>query len=592
MKHLSLKRFLVITYALIAAVVAIVTSGIAIYYVRSATNEAYVKYEDAMNQGYETEIKSQVQSCIAILQYYYDKNKSGELTLAQAQYEAKEAIRVMRYRDDGSGYMWIDSTDYTLVMHPILSQNEGNNRYNLEDQNGVMIIQEIMKTADAGGGYNQFYFTKADGVTVALKVAYSEKFAPWGWVVTTGNYVDDMDSEMVAVKDDINNMSRNMVIVIVIVAVILIIVALVLSLIEGTVFILNPLKKIQDMADRMASGDISQDTDIRRMNEIGKTAAALNKAQDNTRKLVGQILEVSNSINTAISDFQVSFGQMSTSIGDVSTAVDDISQNIVAQADFTKNATEEVETIGKSIVDTEKEVNGLDENAQQMGNLSDRSMTTLKELVTISDTTKDQISNMYDQTVRTNDSVNKIKDAANMINDIAEQTDLLALNASIEAARAGESGKGFAVVAEQIANLARQSAENVVEIGDVVDELLTNSNQSLSIMDEMTGHIKEQFEYIYNTQSNFEQLSTSLKSCMTSVGSIDTMTSQIELQRQKIMNGLTQLNGIAQDNAASIEETSAMSAELSEMVNASNATIHTLDEQMSALMEDIGKFKI
>jgi methyl-accepting chemotaxis protein len=79
---------------------------------------------------------------------------------------------------------------------------------------------------------------------------------------------------------------------------------------------------------------------------------------------------------------------------------------------------------------------------------------------------------------------------------------------------------------------------------------------------------------------------------MTSVGSIDTMTSQIELQRQKIMNGLTQLNGIAQDNAASIEETSAMSAELSEMVNASNATIHTLDEQMSALMEDIGKFKI
>jgi methyl-accepting chemotaxis protein len=592
MKNLSLRRFLVITYTLIAAVVAVVTSGIAIYYVNSATNKAYTEYEDAMNQGYETEIKSQVQSCIAILQYYYDRNKSGELTLEQAQNEAKEAIRVMRYRDDESGYMWIDSTDYTLVMHPILPQNEGNNRYNLEDQNGVMIIQEIMKTADAGGGYNQFYFTKADGVSVALKVAYSEKFAPWGWVVTTGNYVDDMDREMADVKDDISSMSRSMVIMIVIVAVILIIVSIILSLVEGTAFILSPLKKIQQMADRMASGDISQDTDIKRMNEIGKTAEALNKAQDNTRNLVGQILNISSSINKAISDFEASFDQMSTSIGDVSTAVDDISQNIVTQADFTKNATDEVETIGKSIVDTEKEVNGLDDNAQQMGNLSDKSMKTLKELVTISDTTKEQIRNMYDQTVRTNDSVNKIKDAANMINDIAEQTDLLALNASIEAARAGESGKGFAVVAEQIANLARQSAENVVEIGDVVDELLTNSSQSLSIMDEMTEHIKKQFEYIYNTQSDFEQLSNSLKSCMTSVGSIDTMTSQIETQRQKIMSGLNKLNATAQDNAASIEETSAMSAELSEMVNSSNTTIHSLDEQMQVLMEDISKFKI
>lgn len=89
--------------------------------------------------------------------------------LMQAKEDAKETIRVMRYRDDQSGYFWIDDTDYTLVMHPILSEQEGDNRYELEDQNGIMIIQEIMKVCQSAekGGYNEFYFTKADGVTVA-----------------------------------------------------------------------------------------------------------------------------------------------------------------------------------------------------------------------------------------------------------------------------------------------------------------------------------------------------------------------------------------------------------------------------------------
>lgn len=175
MKKRSLKGVLIITYATIALVVAAVISGVAIYYIRSTTNMAYSDYENAMNHGYETEIKSQVQSSIAVIEYYYNRYKSGDLSEDQAKKEACEAVRKMRYRDDNSGYMWIDDTNYNLVMHPILAQNEGQNRYNLSDQNGVMIIQEIMKKADNGGGYNQFYFTKADGVTVALKIAYSQK---------------------------------------------------------------------------------------------------------------------------------------------------------------------------------------------------------------------------------------------------------------------------------------------------------------------------------------------------------------------------------------------------------------------------------
>ena len=182
MKSKSLKRSLMIICFTMSLVASVTIAIISIYNIKSTTNLASTKYENAMNDGYNTQIKSQCQSVIAIMQSEYDKIGKGLLTEAEAKEEAKEIIRAIRYGDDGSGYFWIDDTNYTLVMHPILAKNEGTNRYTLQDQNGVMIIQSIMnvvKGADKAG-YNEFYFTKSDGVTVAPKMAYSQLFEPWG----------------------------------------------------------------------------------------------------------------------------------------------------------------------------------------------------------------------------------------------------------------------------------------------------------------------------------------------------------------------------------------------------------------------------
>lgn len=591
MKNLSFKKFLVITCMLIALIVEGVTSAIALYYLNSTSEYAYNSYDKAMSDGYNTEIKSQVQSSIAVLQHFYDRYKAGEMTEAQAKYEAKEAVRKMRYRDDQSGYMWIDDTNYILVMHPILPQNEGNNRYNLEDQNGVMIVQEIMKAANAGGGYNQFYFTKSDGVTVALKIAYSEKFDPWGWVVTTGNYVDDMDAQKVETKQEIKDKFNRMLITIVIVGVVLIIITSIISVLESNV-IVKPLIKTQQMAHRMAEGDLTINTNIKNKNEIGQTAAALDIAQENIKGLVGEITNISISVDTALKDFDSAFKQMSSSIEQVSTAVDDIAQNVLTQAEYTKTASDDVEVIGESIITTEKEVAKLDNNARTMSELSSKSMDTLMKLVDISNVTKNQIDIMQDQVHRTNMSVDKIKSVTSVINGISDETDMLALNASIEAARVGEAGRGFAVVAEQIGNLAKESAENVNEIEKVINEVSSNSSESLRIMQDMVTHVASQFEYISETQNVFTKLNDSLHSCVESSESIKHLTDTIEVQRKGIMKVLEKLNEIAQDNAAASQETTAMSAELSEMVSVSNDTINSLEGSVESLTEDIKHFKI
>ena len=182
-------------------------------------------------------------------------------------------------------------------------------------------------------------------------------------------------------------------------------------------------------------------------------------------------------------------------------------------------------------------------------------------------------------------AVGEIKECTQGIVDVANQTNMLALNASIEAARAGEAGKGFAVVAEQIANLAKQSAENVVEIDHVVEELLVNSNQFIHVMEGMQTDV-------HQAQNDFNALSSSLKACVSSVGAIDNMTASIEIQRQNITDALTKLNGFAQGNAASTEETSAMAEELADMVHSSTETIQNLNVHVQNLIENVSKFKI
>ena len=239
----------------IAVLTAVVIGGTAILSIRTLSRSAYQAYETTVDEGYQTEIKSQVQSAMAILRDEYGRFQAGEKTEGDAKADAMEIIRNMRYRDDQSGYFWIDDTEYTLVMHPVLAESEGTNRYTLEDQNGVMIVQEIMKVCQTAekGGFNQFYFTKADGVTVAPKLAYSEIFEPWGWIVSTGNYIDDMNIEKAEMRTYLDDRYKGVLTSVIIVFFISIAIALAAAFISGKA-IVAPLKKIQEFAARISQG--------------------------------------------------------------------------------------------------------------------------------------------------------------------------------------------------------------------------------------------------------------------------------------------------------------------------------------------------
>lgn len=190
-------------------------------------------------------------------------------------------------------------------------------------------------------------------------------------------------------------------------------------------------------------------------------------------------------------------------------------------------------------------------SARAMRSAGENAMKILDELNKINQQTKDAISVIYEQTNTTNTSAMKIKEATDIITDIAEETNLLSLNASIEAARAGEQGRGFAVVASQIQKLAEQSNESARQIALIIDELISDSEKSVETMEEVKEVIGKQDEYVSNTESSFRDVNDGIAKSIDGIRTIAAKTKDLDGARVKVVDVVQNLTAIAEENAAS-----------------------------------------
>lgn len=360
-------------------------------------------------------------------------------------------------------------------------------------------------------------------------------------------------------------------------------------------FIVKAITKVIGHLDEVADGELDfkiSEKLLQRSDEIGNIARSVHTLIGGLASIVVNIHHSTGELAEFKDDFQKKFETINNSISNVNVAVDEIANGATSQADETQKVNSQINDMGDAITKTSQNVDSLTQSTEQMKEHNEQLDTTIQELMEISDRNKESLAAVYNQTNETNQSVMHIGNAVDMITDIAGQTNLLSLNASIEAARAGEYGKGFAVVADQIRQLADQSANTAKEIGEIVAELIENSNTSVETMGVVRQEMTGQYEKLNTTKDIFEQLNEEVNNVVTAIESISTEVESLDKLKGEVLGSAESLAAIAQENAASTEETSASMMELGEIVNDCNAKTQQLVDIADSMEENVHKFHV
>ena len=583
----SLKSKIILMNIAISIAVALVLSSVCIIKFDAANTKTLEEYEQSLRDDYDKDIKDQVENVITLLNGIYQKQINGEINEQEAKEEAKYLVKSLRY--NGEGYFWIDDVDATLIAHPILKEREGENRINETDKNGVLLIQKIINVAkEEGGGYTDFSYMKPNEEGVYPKRAYSELFEPYGWIVSTGNYIDDIDKEVMKKSQELTLGIKHTTILIIVIAVVLIMGSIIIAIIVSSGLV-KPLKKITKLAERLSSYDFSEPIEIHDKTEFGITAYALNKAQENVRNLIKNI-----------SDNVVELNESSE---ELSGLTNDVNSKVFKMTEATKLIIESMNESGESVNQINSSMREINVGVEQLAIKStDSSCISNKfkdkslELKNTTDSTLKYTKDIYYkkeekiiEAIKEGQFVERIYSMVDAISSIAEQTNLLASNASIEASRAGEHGKGFAVVAEEVRKLSEESSQSVASIKDIVmkvkEAFKKLSDNTDEILKFINGDIIKQLnefdvsgDYYYDNAEKIsaisqdvaamsEQLSASMEQIKAMASEVVSNSKIANENSAKIFKGIKETTESMKEVAATAESQCNLASKLTNLIS-------------------------
>ena len=306
---------------------------------------------------------------------------------------------------------------------------------------------------------------------------------------------------------------------------------------------------------------------------------------ENIKEKSAQVMDAANVLDSDATE-------TSTTMEQVEQAVNDIAEGATTQAGETQRAEEQVIEMGNMVQETSDEVEKLLAFAQDMHDCTAQASQILKALEQVNARAEENIDIIAEQTNTTNEAAMKISEATHLITSIAEETNLLALNASIEAARAGEQGKGFGVVASEIQKLAEQTNESAAHIEEIVQELLQDAEKAVETMYGVKEIMHTQSDHVEQTQSAFEQVQSGVQESIEGINRISGHTTRLNDARENVVGIVRNLTAIAEANAAGTEQTSASTTEVGAIMEDISGKSTAMRQAAQELDEGMNIFKL